>query len=313
MSLSNQRDIDFLNSINSRSFLTSMNTTEYYKRFSGFLSPKDLHKLTVAVIGQGSGGGRVAEEFGRLGTGLILIDRPGECLEEHNIARHVLGYDSLGKLKVTEMARHIRNLNPSTRIQTHELDVAENPDALAELVKNTRPDLILACTDNQQSKYAVDAVARRFGIAVVGAGVYDGGVGGEVYVSSSDLPCYGCIAAQVEPDTRLSKKAKNLDYTNLDLNEIRSTCALNIDIAQITLIQSRTALGILKVLPSDNDWIRQGANLCVFANRVVPGVLSRPLHADFYAMPRRPDCLVCGETVEDVQSKYGELLRKLET
>jgi hypothetical protein len=88
----------------------------YYKRARSILRPDVLQNKRVAVVGCGSGGGRAATEFGRLGVPLLLIDRPGECLEEHNILRHELGYHSLDKPKTTELANHIRNYNPDAQI-----------------------------------------------------------------------------------------------------------------------------------------------------------------------------------------------------
>ncbi|MDP7290510.1 MAG: ThiF family adenylyltransferase, partial [Phycisphaerae bacterium] len=78
-----------------------MNRTEYYKRTLKVLNPDIAQAEVFLFDGVGSGGARGAEEAARFGVGtIILVDRPGERLEEHNIIRHTLGYRDLGRLKV---------------------------------------------------------------------------------------------------------------------------------------------------------------------------------------------------------------------
>lgn len=290
-----------------------MNEQEFYKRVGQVFRPEALKRKRAVVVGVGSGGSRVATELGRLGVGQVLIDRPGERLEEHNIIRHELGYDSLGKLKLSELARHIRNFNSATPIECVELDVTAQPEAFLKLVERTRPDLLLACTDNQQSKHVVDTAGVRFGIPTAGAGVYDGGVGGEVYVTRPGAACYGCIAAHLQLKRHTAEKPANIDYSNLDLDELRSTAALNTEISQIALIHARVALNLLLAGESDLLGLPPEINLVVFANRCVPGHFARPLHAEFYHLARRPDCLVCGRLDPNADLEARRILSSLRT
>lgn len=259
----------------------------------------------------GSGGSRTATELGRLGVSLLLLDRPGELLEEHNIIRHLLGYDSLGKPKLTEVARHIHNINPSVYIETREIDVTAQKAEFAKLVSEFRPDLILVCTDNEQSKHTVDEVAFHIRIPTVGAGVYDGGIGGEVYSTRPKRPCYGCIAIQLQSIRYNPDKGPNIDYNNLDVDEIRTTCALNLDIEQIAVIQARIALNLLGAFETDLLGLPPEVNLCVFANRVVPEVFIRPLHCEFYSVPKSPECLLCGDHSHDVEATADQIITSL--
>jgi hypothetical protein len=102
-------------------------------------------------------------------------------------------------------------------------------------VRRSKPNLIVVATDNAQSRHAIDAVAVRQGIPTIGAGVYDGGIGGEVYLTRPGAACYGCLAAAMNLEKVPAPKPGNLDYNNLNLDEVRSTCALNLDIEQIAL------------------------------------------------------------------------------
>jgi len=291
-----------------------MNTQLFYKRINSVLRPEQLRAKHAIIVGAGSGGGRVATELGRLGLPLTLIDLPGENLEEHNIVRHELGYASLGKLKVTELARHIHNLNPETPIECVELDVTSQKTEFSRLVGEQRPDVIVAATDNLASKHAINEAALRHGLPVVGAGVYDGGIAGECYITRPDTACFACLATHLQLNEIAPKKTLNIDYNNLDLEEIRSTAALNLDIAQIALIQSRVALSLLLGGNPDLIGIPDQYNLIIFANRRVPAHFERPLHAEFIHYSRLPDCLVCGnQTTTDIAQAADHILAALET
>src|SRR5687768_8859810 len=101
-----------------------MNRNELFSRTKAILRPEIAEKETFAIIGVGSGGARVAEEVVRFGVGrVILIDRPGEKLQEHNVIRHPLGYSSIGQLKIDAMRSRLRDINPTCDVRTIEMDV----------------------------------------------------------------------------------------------------------------------------------------------------------------------------------------------
>jgi len=52
-------------------------------------------------------------------------------------------------------------------------------------------------------------------------------------------------------------------------------------------------------------------NLCVFANRIVPGTFARPLHCDFYRVAKRKDCLICGTALSGVEEDAQRILSAL--
>jgi len=271
-----------------------VNTDAYYKRIKSLFRPEQLRLKRAIVVGAGSGGSRVATELGRLGLPLTLIDLPGEKLEEHNILRHELGYASLGKSKVEELARHIHNLNPETPITCAELDVAMDRVEFKRLIQSQQPDILIAATDNYESKHILNEDAMAFGLPVVGAGVYDGGIAGECYITRPGGACFACLVTHLQlQDLAPKRSARDIDYSNLELKELQSTAALNLDIAQIALIQSRVVLNLLLDGATDLIGVPPEVNLIVFANRRVPGHFERPLHAEFIHFDRVPDCLVC--------------------
>lgn len=209
------------------------------------------------------------------------------------------------------MARHIKNLNPSAIVQVADIDVALNTEPWVELVKEWRPDLIVECTDNDLAKHAVNEVAVQFRIPTVGAGVLDGGIGGEIYRTRPGEACYSCLVAQFPRRGQVAQKRGKIDYNDLDVEEFRSTPALNIDIALIAFIHARIALGLLSETVAKASGVPDEANIWVFANCAAEGIFPRPLHCEFYRIPRLPDCLVCGRqpehTIQEARQILGEL------
>jgi hypothetical protein len=104
---------------------------------------------------------------------------------------------------------------------------------------------------------------------------------------------------------RTTAKSLHIDYNQIDTDEIRSTCALNIDIEQIALIHARVSLGLLLEGQTEISGIPPEVNVCIFANRPIPGVIDRPLHANYHVIPRQPNCLVCREAsaMDDAEAR----------
>lgn len=289
-----------------------MNETEFYKPVSPLLNLDRLRAGRVAVIGLGSGGCRVAAELGRLGVALLLVDRPGELLEEHNIVRHLLGYSSLGKSKLAEMTAHIRNLNPAAKLEAREFEVVEQREDCERFLAGWRPGVIAVCTDTEPSKHALNEMALRLGAPQTGGAVYDGGIGGEVYRTRPGEACYGCLAWRLRLDRRQPSGSGPRDYSRPETPEAPVTCALNLDIEQIALLQVRLTLDLLLGPDARLAGIPSKANLCVFANRAIPGVSARPWHGEFFRLPRRAQCLSCGAPAADLEARAGEIRAALE-
>jgi molybdopterin/thiamine biosynthesis adenylyltransferase len=298
-----------------------MNPERFYKNVGGLIDPDQLRSKKAAIVGLGSGGSRVAAELGRLGVSLFLVERPGELLEEHNLARHLLDYRSLGKPKLAETIKRIRLINPDTRLVSCPLDVVDEKDDLAAALERWGADLIVVCTDTEASKHAVNEVAVGLGVPQAGAGVYDGGVGGEIYWVKPGGACYGCIAAQLHPErgspahsaSGSEGSGTDGDYGETNPGRGRSTCALNLDIAQIALLHARISLDLLLGDHAGSTGLPANINFCVFANRALPGIFARPWHGRFYSLPRRKECLCCGQPPDDVEREADRILSSLGT
>lgn len=288
-----------------------MNADRYYLRTAAVLCPREMAARSVAVIGVGSGGARVAEELARVGVGTItLVDRPGEVLEEHNLVRHPLGYAALGRAKNAAMRDRLLDINPSLAVQVVDCDVSQDAELLASLVRGR--DLVALCTDSEPSKHAVNMAVVRAGVPMVYAGVFDGGCGGEIGRYLPGQACYACLCTVLNRRNRYVDQEVPVDYSSADPGGERSTSALNIDIAQVTLLQARFALRTL-LHPGGDDRELPG-NYLVVGNRTVPGLFTHVLDHEFMHIPRQPGCLVCQATSgRDVDEEYAALVGGIRT
>jgi hypothetical protein len=287
-----------------------VNRDELFKRTKAVLNPDLTRAERALVCGVGSGGARVAEELVRLGTGrVILLDRPEERLEVHNIIRHCLGHSDLGRLKTEALRDRLLDINPECEVVAVGMDIQEDQDQLAALVAGSTQ--VHICTDNEASKHTVNAVAVRKGVPIFFGGVFDGGCGGEAGRVLPGGACYACIAAFLNRSDRFEGQSKEtFDYTSPN-TEQKSTAALNLDIAQIALIQARIALFSL-LARSDPSQDFQG-NYVLFGNRPVEGLFPRMLWSDIWQIPQDPQCMVCGlSSVPEAEADAAarEILRR---
>ena len=288
-----------------------MDREELFKRTKGILHPDVAREEVFLFLGVGSGGARVAEEAIRFGIGTILLaDLPNERMEEHNIIRHPLGYSSLGRLKVEALRERLLDINPECKVETYGLDVAKDSDELEALA--TRATQIHMCTDNEPSKHSVNQVCVRLGIPMFFGAVFDGGCGGEAGRIIPGGACYACIASFLNRSGRFDEnKVENFDYTNPNQDQYRSTPALNIDIAQITLIQAR--LGLLTMLAKTDPSSNPQGNYVLFANRAEGELFPRMLWNDIWEIPRDPACMICGNGMAEETDIEAEAARILDS
>lgn len=147
-------------------------------------------KATVLIVGVGGLGSPVAMYLAAAGVGhLVLVD--DDVVELTNLQRQIVhSTAALGNAKVESAKATLAGLNPDTRITTinRRLSNAE----LAEQV--ARVDLVLDCTDNFSTRFAVnDACVAHRKPLVSGAAIR---LEGQVAVFDSrqeQAPCYRCL------------------------------------------------------------------------------------------------------------------------
>lgn len=128
---------------------------------TGLASLADKH---VMICGIGGVGSYAAEALGRGGVGHItLVDSDDICLTNVNRQIHALS-STVGQAKVEVMAKRLRDINPSARINP--VKAFFSKDNAGELL-GSRPDYVLDAIDHFTAKAALITFCREQGIAVI--------------------------------------------------------------------------------------------------------------------------------------------------
>lgn len=273
-----------------------MNTNEYFRAARNLVNPRLLVKIVVAILGVGSGGSLIADWFARLGIGvIILVERPGEVIQEHNITRHALGYSWLNKSKVEGVAARIIDINPLCEVRIAEADVVQDFGKVEDAVKDAGH--LACCLDNEPGKHIANELSTNLGISTTFGAVFENGVGGEVFLHRPGDACYACFTRYAQRGVPIpEKKSKPVDYLTLDTLEPDVIPALGIDIAPIALAQARIALLEMTRVLSPERALH--GNYLLLGNRAYEGLFPRMFHSEIHTIERNPDCLVCGRTTD---------------
>jgi hypothetical protein len=144
--------------------------------------PADYAKLgamTIAVVGLGSLGSKIAVSLARSGARkFALLD--ADVLLPQNLVRNDLDWRDVGFAKVEATAERMRHVAPGADVLALSLEVAgqENPHAtarLAELIETC--DLVVDATANPDTFVMLAALCKRAGVALVWGEVFAGGFG----------------------------------------------------------------------------------------------------------------------------------------
>ena len=141
-----------------------------------------LAARNVAIVGCGSVGSKVGAMLARSGVGqFLLVD--SDVLLPDNMVRHDLDWRDVGAHKADGLARRIKNVRPSARIQVRRLKLAgqeSGGDADTALSALAKCDLIVDATANSEVLNLISAVSSDAKNPVLWAKVFGGGVGGVI-------------------------------------------------------------------------------------------------------------------------------------
>lgn len=220
----------------------------------------------VLILGLGGLGSPVAMYLAAAGVGhLVLVD--DDDVDLSNLQRQIVHTtERIGQSKVASAAQTIAQLNPEVEVTclAQRLDREALEQQLAEV------DLVLDCTDNFSSRFALNAacVATRTPL-VSGAAIRMEGQVAVFDSRSPDSPCYRCLYEE-QSDENLS-------------------CAASGVLAPLVgVIGSMQALEALKLLAGFGTDL--AGRLLLFDAR----------HAQWreLKLARDPDCSVCGDNGE---------------
>lgn len=146
-----------------------------------------LRQATVAVVGCGALGSAAAPYLAGAGVGRVLLFDP-DLVEVHNLHRQVhFTAADLGAPKAERLARRLVALNELVTVEP--VAEAVGADALARQLEGA--DLVLECTDDPQTKFAVNDWTVRSGRHLVIGGAL--GLQGQLLAVGPEGPCYRCV------------------------------------------------------------------------------------------------------------------------
>ncbi len=160
-------------------------------------APSPLKALTIAVIGCGAIGGRVALDLARSGAGtgeaaLVLVDP--DVLKAENLGRHVLGVDAVGQFKAQALVKELQRFHPSVSATAIIRPVQDVLDRVA------RCDLIIDATGHNPLalRLNAEAVGRRRASRpfppVIHAAIHGNGLAVQTILVDDDAhACFKCL------------------------------------------------------------------------------------------------------------------------
>ena len=148
-----------------------------------------LASHSVLIVGCGSIGSAAAEALAAYGIGRLELVDPDRLLW-HNLIRHTLGPEHVGRLKVHGLKTHLDQRWPATTVHPHGLDVVEDAHQIRPLIRQV--DIVVCAADGVTPRRVVNHLARRARKPAVMACVLDHGRIGEV-IRLHPSPRFGCL------------------------------------------------------------------------------------------------------------------------
>ena len=160
----------------------------------GIDGQEQLSASRALIIGMGGLGSPVALYLASAGVGHLTIT-DFDRVDESNLQRQVIhNLDSVGELKAASAQRSIENLNPRCAVEA--LDYELEDEELLQQVGEA--DVVLDCTDNFPSRFALNEACIAMGTPLVsGAAIRWEGQIATFDPQDPDCPCYRCLY----PDT----------------------------------------------------------------------------------------------------------------
>lgn len=148
-----------------------------------------LADRTVAIVGCGSVGSKVAAALTRAGVGtLVLVD--GDLLLPGNLVRNELDWREVGLNKPDALAARLRDINPSIKTVARKLLLGGQESSASTdsaLQRIGQCDLIIDATADAQIFNLCGAVACAERKPMIWAEVFAGGIGGMIARARPDL------------------------------------------------------------------------------------------------------------------------------
>ena len=273
---------------------------ERFSRIERVVDVEALREARVLVVGLGSGGSTVAVELAKAGVGRMRLVDP-DRLEEQNLIRHECDDRHLGQNKAEAVADLIGHRNPNAEVEAIALDIFELGERLEAAVADAV--LVAVCTDAEPPKHLLNRLCLGARVPAIYAGVYTGGVGGEVFRCGGGPadPCYACVASVLKESAPPPGPGEELDYGAIDAEgTLHGAPGLGLDVRMIALLHAKVCLLELTGEAGDD-------NVVLFGTAPVEGLFPRRLASALLTVAPQNDCLVCAP-LRGLDRQAGHLL-----
>ena len=192
--------------------------------------------------------------------------------------------------------------NPSAEIRKIDADIMEFKNLEAEIRQAT---VVIAATDNEPTRYLINEICVKNAIPFVVARVFTRGIGGEVFsFRPGEGGCLACLEAILERsefrqgirEIDLVSEEERQKVYGMEIEEIKDSPGLNVDIAFISAFHTRFALdciaATLKERPKSLPPIPE--NYIVWGNRPVQP-FSKNFHIQRITLSPQKGCKICSE------------------
>jgi molybdopterin/thiamine biosynthesis adenylyltransferase len=253
-----------------------------------------LRTTRVVVVGLGSIGSVVAESLADYAVGHLDFVDPDHLLR-HNLVRHRLGHQDLGRFKVNGMAERLMDRHGDLEIGKWPRDVILDADVMRPLFAEA--DLIVCATDGVSSRRVVNHISRRADVPAVFACVLEHGALGEVVRIRSETGCLMCYRQTLEESGSLDPEP-DLDRGYGTGTTHLPMTAVGGDLSTVGCLAAKIAVGTL--LERGGHWEqRLPGDALTIGLRPVPGRaapfdIEEAAGVRWHAIgPPRADCFTC--------------------
>jgi hypothetical protein len=195
--------------------------------------------------------------------------------------------------------------NPQAEIEMRFGRIEQHVDAL----KNV--DLLVVAVDGEQTKYILNEIALRQNLTAVYAGVYERGEGGDVVVIHPyDGPCYACWATALRDENAVTANpGEALDYGMIGPEgTLEAQPGLWLHVTRVAGVQAHLVLN--ELLKGTDVYEPMPGNTVILANsalEILTGQVTPPHSALWVTIERDPQCLVCGQQLQNAGLMQGEV------
>ena len=225
-----------------------------------------ISKKKVVIIGCGSSGSVIAEEFVKSGVSeLTLID--DDYLTVENVIRHTCGLEDVGLKKTQALKNKLQRINPFIKVDCIDTKIITIPSHVSEKIKSA--DLIVNAT--AEIEEVINEFCWLYNIPSLHSKVYPLGYGGEIIrIIPGVTPCFECMnnklsrILETQDGFNDTPETKFINYNETEEGEILPTPALSIDAKYISLFIVKMAIEIL--LSENLEVFKSKPNIILWGN-----------------------------------------------